>query len=460
MARNGALNPASMPFFPGGIRPSDDISSSGFGFRHNVVREHDRTSLSSLSISSDRRSVKSSPSPPTEAREASPHGQRSPEREWLRRSPAVHHAGPMVESKAKESSNLGILDTLAEGDDNPDTPGLAGNELQPSGTSFFSSQKGSPDYSTPIVNMNHGGFVDSGGVTSASPASSLDSASHFSTDRQSLNFEAQLKSSPMLHNIVEHLIRCEYSTREIQRDLSDMHRKVDLLVGRSLGVNSQPEFKDPFAAPNTNGFSISPPLPNGPRPSIGNIAPNQSVPSDDITTISQRLDTLTSSVGQLLTLQTQHPQPPNVESRSNSIIGSSPQQGDIAQNQIFPPPASSNSTILSNGLPHRSDMRNSPRLPHPPTRTWSAGTLDLPLRPSDPNVGRQDPMIRDKRRSVTGLLRRESSGVGAQGFCQSNLFNCFCRWWTLKLTVGRWDPLGILVQSFPSGSNSLWLLIF
>jgi translation initiation factor 4A len=410
------LNPASMPFFPGGFRPSDDVAGSGFGFRHNVFREQDRTSLSSLSISSsDHRSVRSSPSPPTEAREASPHRQRSPEQEWPRRSSAVHQVGPnpMVESKTKESSTLGTLDTLAEGDDNLDTPGLEGNEVQPLGASFFSLQKGSPDYtSTPPVNVNHGASVGSG-VTSASPVSSLDSASHFSTDRQSLSFEAQLKSSPMIHDILERLIRCEYSTREIQRDLSDVHRKVDLLVGRSSGTGSQPEFKDPFATPNTNGFSISPPLPNGPRPSIGNIAPNQSIPSDDITMISQRLNTLTSSVGQLLALQTQHAQPSNTESRSNSIIGSSPQQGDITPNQIFSPPALPNPALLGNGLPHRSDMRHSPRPPHPPTRTWSAGTLDLPMRPSDPSVGRQDPMLRDKRRSVTGLLRRDSSGVSA-----------------------------------------------
>ncbi|KAF8913842.1 P-loop containing nucleoside triphosphate hydrolase protein [Gymnopilus junonius] len=44
-------------------------------------------------------------------------------------------------------------------------------------------------------------------------------------------------------------------------------------------------------------------------------------------------------------------------------------------------------------------------------RTWSAGNLDLPVRPSDQGLSRQDGVLRDKRRSVSGLLRRDSSGI-------------------------------------------------
>ncbi|KAF9075903.1 P-loop containing nucleoside triphosphate hydrolase protein [Rhodocollybia butyracea] len=48
-------------------------------------------------------------------------------------------------------------------------------------------------------------------------------------------------------------------------------------------------------------------------------------------------------------------------------------------------------------------------------RTWSTGTLDLPVRGSDVNAtgaSRQDGSLRgDKRRSVSGLLRRDSSGL-------------------------------------------------
>jgi translation initiation factor 4A len=46
-------------------------------------------------------------------------------------------------------------------------------------------------------------------------------------------------------------------------------------------------------------------------------------------------------------------------------------------------------------------------------RTWSAGSLDLPMRPPDTNVGlgRPEAFLRDKRRSVAGLMRRDSSSV-------------------------------------------------
>jgi hypothetical protein len=408
------LNPASLPFFPGGIRPSDDVAGSGFtsGFRHHTSREQDLTSPSSLSMSADYRSVGSSPSPPTAARDV-PRQQLSPEPEWSRRSPAVRQVGPgpAVENKARESSTFGSLGTLAEGDHLLDTPGPEQNEVKSSGVSSLPLQHGSPTYPGAV---NHGGTPVHGGVVaSSSPVSSLDSASHFNPCPDSqLSFEAQLQASPMIHDILERIVRCECSTREIQRDLADVHRKVDFLVERSMGSVSQPEFNDPFA-PNTNGFSSSS---NGPRPSIGNIAPNQPVPLDDITMISQRLNTLTSSVGQLLALQTQQVQSSNVDNRSNSIISTHPQQGDISPNQITSPPAMPNSAVLGHGLPQRPDMRHSPRPLPPPARTWSSGTLDLPVRSSDPNIGRQDLTIRDKRRSATGLQRRESSGVSLKRF--------------------------------------------
>ncbi|PCH41386.1 nucleoside triphosphate hydrolase protein [Wolfiporia cocos MD-104 SS10] len=51
-------------------------------------------------------------------------------------------------------------------------------------------------------------------------------------------------------------------------------------------------------------------------------------------------------------------------------------------------------------------------------RTWSVGNLELPLRANDSPpgpIGRQDSIFRDKRRSVSGLLRRDSAvgdGIG------------------------------------------------
>ncbi|THG97659.1 hypothetical protein EW026_g4378 [Hermanssonia centrifuga] len=75
-----------------------------------------------------------------------------------------------------------------------------------------------------------------------------------------------------------------------------------------------------------------------------------------------------------------------------------------------------NTVNLGHGLPSRADIRSTPRIPGPPMRTWSAGTLDLPMRSSDSptgSIGRADSGLRDKRRSVTGLLRRDSAVADA-----------------------------------------------
>ncbi|KAF9058116.1 P-loop containing nucleoside triphosphate hydrolase protein [Panaeolus papilionaceus] len=44
-------------------------------------------------------------------------------------------------------------------------------------------------------------------------------------------------------------------------------------------------------------------------------------------------------------------------------------------------------------------------------RTWSAGNLDLPTLRANDQAMRQEALLRDKRRSVSGLLRRDSAGV-------------------------------------------------
>lgn len=424
------------------------------GFRHHIVREHDRNSMSSLSISpSEYRSVRSSPSPPGEGRDAPGHHPPPDQGEWSRQSPTFRQVDAskpysVVEPRIREASMLGFLGTLPEGDDNQDTPGpmSGGNGTQTPGASFFSmqQQQSRERLSTPpTVSSQNGPNFHAGAFTASSPVSSLGSGG---VDHH-MSFEAQLKSSPMIHDILDRLVRCEYSTREVQRELGDMQRKINLLVERSLGASSQPEFKDPFAAPNGNGNGFTSPPLNGPRPSIGNIAPNQPAPSDDFSTISQRLNTLTSSVGQLLALQTQqHMQPTNADIRNNSVIGMNAPQGEIAPNQMMPPPQMSNSAMLGHGLPQRPDLRPSPRPPNPPMRTWSAGTLELPIRSSDPNVGRPGPTSQDKRRSVTGLQRRESSGV------RCNILPCFIsfilayRFLTSNLIRGWAALLAILAQ--------------
>ncbi|KAG5639000.1 hypothetical protein H0H81_007908 [Sphagnurus paluster] len=420
MARSAALNPASMPFFPGGLRGGEE-EGLGLGFRHHSLREQDRGSLTSLSISSSEyRSARSSPSPPSafedtkskpmlndRSRQSPPFGQLDAARSY-----------PGTENRAaRESSIAGSLDTLPEADDNLETPGptSGGSGTQTPGASFFSlqQQRSREHLATPPLSVIQNSMSFYGGRTSSSPTSSLESGSQFNHsngEHQSQSFDAQLKASPIIHDIMNRLLQCEYATREIQRDLGDMHHKVNLLVEQALGNNAQPEFKDPFASVNGNGHSFSPSLGGrfGPRPSLGNIAPNQSVPADDISTISQRLNTLTSSVGQLLAIQTQHIQSTNNELRSNSIAGFNPHHGDVAPNQTIPSSTISN---LGHGLPLRPELRSATRQPNPPLRTWSAGTLDLPIRPSDVNTGRQENVVRDKRRSVTGLLRRDSAGV-------------------------------------------------
>ncbi|KAJ3773091.1 hypothetical protein FB446DRAFT_703359 [Lentinula raphanica] len=422
MARSAALNPASMPFFPGN-RSNDDEGFPALSLTHRRSfqrNDQDLSSASSVSISpTEFRSLKSSPSPPKldEAVNGS-IGRPSPPpmNDGSRSSPTVRQLDTNrlslgTENRLqRESSMRGGLEVLPEGEDLQTTPGptleLGSRGL--TGLGFFNIQQPKELLPTPtppvaINNSSHISYGSlGGGFTSSSPASSLDSSSHFAPSidlQQTQSFEAQLKASPMIHDLLDRLVRCEFSTREIQRDLGDMHRKVNLLVERSLGTSSQPqpEFKDPFATSSTPTFS--------PRPSIANIAPNQSAPADDISTISQRLNTLTSSVGQLLALQTQQ-----IHSASN-ITGLpllSPANATLEVN----PTLTSSPALLGHGLPNRPDMRPSPRLPNPPMRTWSTGALDVPIRGTELNGGRSDGQVRgDKRRSVSGLMRRDSSGV-------------------------------------------------
>jgi len=384
------------------------------------VRRQERASISSASISpSDYRSARSSPSPSIDNRDVL-HGLAN---EWSRLSPSARQVGAVgphtgIESRViKEATIMGGLDTLHEGDDHQETPGSLYREDGPHtpGSSFaFQKQRSHEFVHTPPASVIYKSSSVHGDPISASPVSSLGSGSRLSSpgERQRQSFEEQLKASPVIHDILSRLVQCEIFRREIQHDLSEVHRQVNLLVERSFGVNSQPEFKDPFASAKTNGNIFPSSSFLGPRGSIGNIGPNQSLPSGDITTISQRLNTLTSSVGQLLAIQTQHIQATNTDFRNTSIIGLNTHRADIAPNQSVPPSMISNPNILGHGLP-RPDMRHPTRHPGPPMRTWSAGNIELPPRPSDTHLGRQEAVNRDKRRSVAGgaLLRRESSGV-------------------------------------------------
>jgi len=424
MAKSAALNPASMPFFPGGSRAIDEDDRLSIAFSVSGVHEQDRAFMSSVSLSpSDRPSVKSSPSPSSEGldnvHDAGVRFDKLPsDTDWIRRSSIVRpmdatkHFPHFDSAVAREPSVSSSLDAGSAIEEPGYSPSENGSSVPLSGPSTL-RQSTSP--SIGIQNRSRSPFSNNLVIASSSPVSSLGSGGgqFSSTMDYSSSFEAQLRASPVINDILERLVRCEVSTREIHRNLNDVHRKVDILLDRSTGFTSQPEFKDPFAPSSSSSSSFSAPPSGMARLSIsGNLAPNQQ-PSDDIIQISQRLNTLTSSVGQLLALQTQqHMQGVGPTLAGGQLATIGPSQ-DIPPNQLLTPSLPLTGNNLGHTLPNRPEIRAS-RTPNPPMRTWSAGSLDLPVRPSD-NLSAlrgSDALLRDKRRSVSGLVRRDSAGVG------------------------------------------------
>ncbi|THH33769.1 hypothetical protein EUX98_g381 [Antrodiella citrinella] len=248
-------------------------------------------------------------------------------------------------------------------------------------------------------------------LMSSSPASSLDSGSMFASSVDLTNsLENQLKQSPLFNDVLDRMVRLESGTREIQHQLTDVDRKVRALLERYISSNAAPEFSNPFAQ-SSQSFSA------GPRVSIiGNIAPNQVPPPDDITEISSRLNSLSTSVDQLVALSTHKLQAGSGSFSNSQMLGQGVQMADYNNPRMFPPGMANNA--LGHGLPGGRDVRPAPRMPNPPMRTWSAGTLDLQPRASESGpgaLGRPD-VFRDKRRSVSGLSRRDSAGVRINPF--------------------------------------------
>ena len=138
--------------------------------------------------------------------------------------------------------------------------------------------------------------------------------------------------------------------------------------------------------------------------------------TEDLSQLSNRINNLTNSVGQLLALQTQQ-HLTGMQQGFPPSAGLGIAQGglDIAPNQVGPH-VLNNQSMLGHNLPNRPDLRPSPRVPNPPMRTWSAGTLELPMRASEGSGGRPDNLFRDKRRSMANVMRRDSSGVGTLSF--------------------------------------------
>lgn len=419
MARTAALNPTSTPFFPGSMRVGeDDGRSNGLPLAVPTLQAQDVASRLSASPV-EHRSIRSSPSPAQGSENQGPQSdmrfQPSPTAPDV--STVTHHPEldrPFNPARTREMSIIGSLEALPETDDTHGSGTADEGAHTPADSPFFSAriQQSRAHVNTPPVNIVNSSsrsstFNANGPFVSSSPVSSLDSGSQFTSGGEfSQSLDAQLKISPLIQDIMERLLRCEFTAHEVQRELRDVHRKVDFLVERSFNnapqaTSSQPEFKDPFAptaGQSTTSLTI-------PRASFSpGIAPNQSPPPDDITQISQRLNTLTTSVGQLLALQTQQ--------HLQGLGRLTPHTPDLPPNQPFGSNISPNPALLGHGLPNRPELRAAPRAPNPPTRTWSAGNLDIPLRVDNvATLARSDP-ARDKRRSVTGgLMRRESVGV-------------------------------------------------
>lgn len=294
--------------------------------------------MSSVSLSpSDRPSVKSSPSPSSEGldnvHDAGARFDKPPsDTDWMRRSSIIRPLDPtrpypsFDSAVAREPSIASSLDAASA------TEEMSYHSISENGSSVPMSGPPTLRQSTTpsigIQNRSRSPYANNAVVAASSPS-----------------FEVQLRSSPMINDVLERLVRCEISTREIHRNLNDVHRKVDLLLERSMGFSSQPEFKDPFAPGSSSGGLSGLPPQSISRLSVsGNIAPNQQS-SDDIIQISQRLNTLTSSVGQLLALQTQQ----HMQSVGPTTLGVNHinQSQEIPPNQLLTPLPHTQSTYAN-----------------------------------------------------------------------------------------------------------------
>jgi hypothetical protein len=255
----------------------------------------------------------------------------------------------------------------------------------------------------PNVSYNHG---TNGYNSSISPVSSLESAGpNSSVDH--LSFDEQLIRSPVMKDLLDRLSRCESSTRVIQRDLGDVHRKVDMLLERvtaSPAASSAPEFNDPFSTSSSTTALAS-------RGSFSvNVPPHQVAPEGNMNSIDQRLNNLASSVTQLLALQTHSM---NLGSNLTGVaaINAGVQALEVSPQMSSPPSATmlrGMTTRGPNAMPTSSTQLN---------RGWSVGNLDLPRNRNGgdgspnttPNSRTESLMPGNSRRSVMGLTRQPNN---------------------------------------------------
>ena len=497
-----SLNPASTPFFPGGgsgggqFKASDEdrdsiagvgsISRSSLGIGRQSSLSRERYSISPT----EHKPVKSSPSPPSSQdrrdlwRPLERNGSLSEfqlainEITGSRQSPALgglqDRAGDGDSARgfairqrplARELSMSAIPEVPPDGDDTLGRPHLNGLYQQNAPYAAMMGRARERLHTPPMaVEMGSRTSSFTSAQThfvSSSPASSLDSGSVFAPGMDlSTSFEAQLKSSSLIHELFNRVDRYEHrmdryekTTRELQREIQDMGRKIDLLVERTLAdsasvsVSAAPQFSDPFASSSAPSFS-TPDLNGlgGPRASIvGNIAPNQPGPIDDLAALVGRFGSLSAAT----------------ECHLGNITSGMPPNDILPRGSLVP--SNSSPGMMGHGISNRP----SPRIPGPPSRTWSVGNLDIPpLRggSNDSPAGsleRADGGFRDKRRSATAnMLQRDSSVVSSPPSTEfvSVLVNCWSNSSRLLVcqtditnssgcesgpTISKWDQLAL-----------------
>ncbi|KAG8712073.1 hypothetical protein FRC11_001099 [Ceratobasidium sp. 423] len=183
-----------------------------------------------------------------------------------------------------------------------------------------------------------------------SPASSVRSIGP-----EAASFDAHAKASPFLNDILDRLIRCEYANRDIHEELRRIADNVAFLVER----------RDPSL-----------------------VNPHAQSQSDELKQLNQRVSALTASVSQLMAIQTQS----HLQSMNAGFSGA-------------PSPVTPQLNLLDPPQPHMN--RQPPRGPMP-ARTWSSGSIDPTGRGLAPDSAIRGP---DKRRSVTSLIRRDSASA-------------------------------------------------
>jgi hypothetical protein len=253
----------------------------------------------------------------------------------------------------------------------------------------------SSNLSGPPVNVNTAPIMHDP-VLASSPVSSasLPSASSAIAGGIDKALDAQLRNSPFLHDILDRVIRTEYAQRDISRELSALTNKINFLVERLEPPDSRRSFSSSPIPGVGIGNNISP---------LSPLANNVGGREDG--DISKRLDALTNSVQQILLIQ-----------QNNAVTNGN--NGPFPHNGPLNPPGGPGGfgpmgPDINLGGPGMMAHPNRPsgRTPHPPVRTWSAGSLDMPPR-QDPHLTRPDALLNQKRRSVVGnLTRRDSSAV-------------------------------------------------